>query len=1048
MPQAVDQRRTALEIEALASPAVRARGRSLQQSGRVAEMSEHAGPSASLVEGKVFDDGESYRVSLSIEARYAKTSCTCNGEQPCSHAVALARQWARAREGQPRGSQWRALIERIAPRKAYRVPMEGERAFIHWLSLSLDRGNFWTLSISWREHRPNARTLGRGRKLSPGEIFVNPPVSMTPLDRRVFDVIFGRNPERPISKAEVPIPNELVEPTLRALSQTLYVYWEGSGERAAFEPKPVLPHMEVRETQQGLFVDCSLAFPGGRPWDAPARIIGSRYPWAEYDGTLRRVIGAADGLSLSILLTEGTVVPQAEVPSFLTSGISALDGWGVEIDLLLESGRTFGISETPSPRLYLDEEEGVLKGSLSFFYGDCEVLADNPDPVILFGAGEVRPSLRRDLEAEFEAVKTLRALGFKLTEPGKFEIEGDKAFDFILTGIKTLPEGWEVFGKESLKTHRVRSSPVSLRVKISSGIDWLDLEATASVEGEEARFEEIMKALERHSRYVRLGDGSRAVLPEEWLTRLSAVGHLDLSGGKARIKNYQAQTAMDFASLAEDLQIENEEQWKKLAEGFFAGESDKTPLPRGLGCELRPYQVRGYRWLLFLESMDLGGVLADDMGLGKTVQALALLLHLRETGIKAPTLIVAPTSVVPNWEAEIRAHAPGLTYLRYHGAERAFLKDEILSSDIVITSYAVMRRDIEFLQSVEWNYVMLDEAQAIKNAATLTAKSARKLPARRRLSLTGTPLENNLGELWSQFCFLMPELLGSERHFTEHYLKPIAKGDESAAGALRSKIRPFILRRLKPEVAPELPEKIENLLYSEFTPAQAKLYRSLLLAGREKVFRAVEETGFSKARNCVLDVLLRLRQVCCHPAVIPGGVGAGVGSAKFDQFCDFVTEVVAEGHKILVYSQFVQVLKILRAWFEEAGISHLYLDGRTRDRETRVRRFQEDESVKAFLVSLKAGGTGLNLTGADYVILFDPWWNPAVEEQAADRAHRIGQTRTVFSYKMIAKNSVEEKIQELAGKKRKLTSEFVRPGDLTGPLIEESDLDDLFRIQD
>ncbi|TLN15391.1 helicase, partial [bacterium] len=502
--------------------------------------------------------------------------------------------------------------------------------------------------------------------------------------------------------------------------------------------------------------------------------------------------------------------------------------------------------------LYLDEEGGVLRGSLYFTYGDIEVGADNPDPIILIGVGEIRPTIRRDLDEEFEAVKLLRSLGFRLVEPGRFEAEGDAALDFVFSGIASLPKGWEIFGREALKQHRVSRSTISLRVKISAGIDWLDLEAVPMVDGEESSFEELAGALKRRSKYVRLGDGSHALLPEEWLSRLSEAEDIKIENGKARLRNYQAKTAMDFVELASEVAVDNDERWRKLTEGLgSSGAFDAKP-PEGLNCSLRPYQVRGLRWLQFLESMDMGGVLADDMGLGKTVQTLALLLSLKERGVTGPTLIVAPTSVVPNWEAEILAHAPGLSFIRYHGVDRGEMKAELATADIVITSYAVMRRDIELLQKIQWNYVVLDEAQAIKNSATLTAKSARKLPARRRLALTGTPLENHLGELWSQFYFLMPELLGSERRFADHYLKPITSGDEEAAHALRAKIRPFILRRLKPEVAPDLPEKVENILYSEFNPAQEELYRSLLLAGRVKIFKAVGESGFSRARSSIL----------------------------------------------------------------------------------------------------------------------------------------------------------------------------------------------------
>jgi non-specific serine/threonine protein kinase len=664
------------------------------------------------------------------------------------------------------------------------------------------------------------------------------------------------------------------------------------------------------------------------------------------------------------------------------------------------------------------------------------------------GPGSLQTFVRRDMEAEFQATRRLRALGFRMADPGRFEIEGDQALDFLRKDLTPLTSEWELYGQSDLKRYRVAPAPVSLRVRLGADIDWLDLALEAEVGDDLVPSEEILRALRKGIRYVRLGSGASALLPSEWLETVGpAVEELGLQATRARLPRYLAPLVEELIENAPEVEWGDRSAWDGLLAALrTSAVLPEAAVPRAFAGTLRPYQEEGYRWIRFMGALGFGCILADDMGLGKTVQALAVLSAEAEEGHPHPNLVVAPTSVVPNWEKEARRFAPGLRVLRYHGTDRKTRLESFEGHHMVVTSYAVLRRDIRSLGAVEWNYAVLDEAQAIKNSATQTARAVRRLKARRRLALTGTPLENHLGELWSQFQFLAPGLLGTERHFSRAFARPIAQGKQEVLGRLRRRIGPFVLRRLKTEVARDLPEKVESALLCEMEPAQERLYRSLLFAGRERVFREVAQKGLAQARFSVLETLLRLRQVCCHPEILPRGLGQGVPSAKFELFRHFVSEVVDEGHRVLVFSQFVSVLQILRHWFEETGIAHLYLDGRTRDREDRVRRFQEDTSVSAFLVSLKAGGSGLNLTGADYVVIYDPWWNPAVETQAADRAHRIGQSRKVFSYKMITRATVEEKILALQERKRDLTEDLIRTGPAWGAGLTEDDLEELFRV--
>jgi SNF2 family DNA or RNA helicase len=423
--------------------------------------------------------------------------------------------------------------------------------------------------------------------------------------------------------------------------------------------------------------------------------------------------------------------------------------------------------------------------------------------------------------------------------------------------------------------------------------------------------------------------------------------------------------------------------------------------------------------------MGLGGCLADDMGLGKTIQVLAMLVR-RQTVIAAagvarrPTLVVVPKSLVFNWIEEARKFAPGLRVVNHTGNARLDTADNLADSDIVITTYGTLRRDIVRHREIEFDYVVLDEAQSIKNAASQAAKACRLLRARHRLALTGTPVENHIGELWSIFEFLNPGQLGSASRLRRF----LADGRGSTEVVARA-VRPYLLRRTKAQVLSDLPEKTEQTLFVELGEAQRKAYDDLREHYRQELSGRIGRMGMGRSRIAVLEALLRLRQTACHPGLVDPARGDEPG-AKLETLLEQLDEVLAEGHKVLVFSQFTSFLAILRRQLDARGVTYEYLDGRTTDRQARVVRFQEDPDCRLFLVSLKAGGQGLNLTAADYIYILDPWWNPAVEAQAVDRAHRIGQTRRVFAYRLIARDTVEEKIVALQDRKRELAESIVR----------------------
>jgi superfamily II DNA or RNA helicase len=514
---------------------------------------------------------------------------------------------------------------------------------------------------------------------------------------------------------------------------------------------------------------------------------------------------------------------------------------------------------------------------------------------------------------------------------------------------------------------------------------------------------QVLRAWRDGISLVPLLEGGWAPLPADWLERF---GHrvADLLAARESDGKVPACCQGDLASLCEELEQPAPPELgglRRLSEGFEG--IPQTELPDDLLTTLRPYQRRGVDWLAFLREAGMGALLADDMGLGKTLQALCAL--------RPRALVVAPTSVVHNWVSEIRTHRPGLRYSLYHGPKRKLDP----SADVTLTTYAILRLDAERLAAERWETVVLDESQRIKNPDSQVAAAAFRLNARFRLAMSGTPVENRLSDLWSQFHFVNRGLLGGRPHFRETYEAPITSGDVGAIERLRSRIRPFLLRRLKREVASELPPRTEAVLRCELSQEEREVYDAIRAATLSEVVKRLEVGGSVLG---ALEALLRLRQAACHGSLIPGRVAEH--SSKLRLLMEVMETVVADGHKALVFSQWTSLLDLVEPQLASQAIRYVRLDGSTRDRAEVVRRFQEDDSVSVMLISLKAGGVGLNLTAADHIFLLDPWWNPAVEDQAADRAHRIGQQRPVMIYRMVAIDTVEEKILVLQQRKREL----------------------------
>jgi len=520
----------------------------------------------------------------------------------------------------------------------------------------------------------------------------------------------------------------------------------------------------------------------------------------------------------------------------------------------------------------------------------------------------------------------------------------------------------------------------------------------------------LLSAWRSNRSLVPLMDGGYAPLPAQWLKEHGPLLAELLEARDPEGKVERNATAA-LVELLEDTRGEVPPDLRRLRTWLEGGEGlPDTPPPAGLKADLRPYQRAGFQWLRFLRDMDLNGILADDMGLGKTVQALTAMI---DAGGRH--LVVAPTSVLSNWANESRRFTPELKVNVYHGPDRALDPD----AHLTLTSYALLRLDRDLLKETEWTYVVLDEAQNIKNPRSQTARSACALRAHHRLCLTGTPVENRLEELWSLFRFLMPGLLGSEKAFRDRFVKPIEAGESKARNQLRARVKPYVLRRLKQQVATELPPLTEIVIRCPMEEPQRKVYDTVRLAARADVQQALAEAGRMSTMQ-VLEALLRMRQACCDPALLPGNVGEGAGAAKLDVMEELLVEAVSEDHKALVFSQWTSLLDRAQERLDALGIPWVRLDGSTRNRQDVIDQFQDPAGPPVFLLSLKAGGTGLNLTAADYVLHLDPWWNPAVERQATDRAHRIGQDKPVMSYKLIAEATVEERILELQDAKRDL----------------------------
>ena len=732
-------------------------------------------------------------------------------------------------------------------------------------------------------------------------------------------------------------------------------------------------------------------------------------------------------------------VAKKEIKEFVQSLDQSFSQEQVQLpsDLALEEHTNI----SPVPVLQISISNTGLEGETYFDYNGLLVAVQDERPRIL--DTENWQYINRDLEQEKQCLQFLLDTGFTF-DKGSYHHPLQGGTEAIQ---RLVQNNWHVEGKDK---KRINSGfPSSMR--ISSGQDWFDLEADIDFENSSIPLPRAIRAFLQGYKTVTLDDGSVGMLPLDWLEK--NIQELSLGLETKQKQDPESEEKLHYhpgQALALDQLISEQEQMD-LNEHFiqirdelknFQGVQPKEA-PANFQGELRQYQKEALGWLEFLQKFQFGGILADDMGLGKTIQVLAWLKYRKTEGTNSPSLVVAPTSLVLNWEDEAKRFLPDLKVLTYIGPSRKKYLNSWDTYDLIVTSYGILRLDVEYLAEKHVDYYILDESQAIKNYSSKTFKAAKALKAENKLCLTGTPLENHLGELWSQMDFLNPGILNSAKKFEESYVKPLKQGDENSRDSLNKLIKPFILRRCKEEVESELPEKMEQVIKCPMSSEQQELYQRLRDHYRDSILSAVDQEGLNKNKMKVLEGLLRLRQSACHPGMIDP---EHLDSGKMEKLRELLEEVKQGNHKALVFSQFTKFLKLLSQDLDKNGFSYLYLDGSTPNhkRKKQVEHFQSGSNPNLFLISLKAGGTGLNLTAADYVFILDPWWNPAVEMQAVDRTHRIGQDKKVFTFRLITRDSVEEKVQALQEQKKELVQSVLSGSKDMLKQLSREDLEVLF----
>jgi superfamily II DNA or RNA helicase len=707
-------------------------------------------------------------------------------------------------------------------------------------------------------------------------------------------------------------------------------------------------------------------------------------------------------------------------------------------------------SGAPEVKLQLLEKGDYLVFQPVFSYNGFDTKASFKDTITIPDGDKIL-IIHRNLEAEEQFISKLEGLHSMFTRHDDNNL--------VLKGADVLRNNWfflfvdamkemkiPVYGFEALKNFRFNTARPNTHIHVSSGLDWFDAKVEIEFGEQRVGIADIKRALAGKQSFVQLGDGTLGILPDEWLKRYALLFKVgDGKSDKLRLSRYHMSVIDELYENRDETELSFalDEKFERLREFKNIPE---IPAPEGLQHILRPYQVSGYQWLSYLNDVGWGGILADDMGLGKTVQALTMLDYYKNINGGLKAIVICPTTLIYNWQNEVKKFTPALSYHIHHGNTRSRNADELQQHNIIITTYGTLRSDIQLLLKILFDYVILDESQAIKNPSSKVTKAASLLTAKNRLCMSGTPLQNNTFDIFAQMNFLNPGLLGSMEFFRNEFATPIDKfGEQEQKEHLRKLLYPFILRRTKEQVAKDLPDKTETILFCEMDSAQRKIYDAYRNSYREKILGTIDQQGIDKSQLTILQGLMKLRQICDSPAILNEEDKYPNHSIKLDELAREIEENIGE-HKALIFSQFLGMLALIKEKLTEQHIPFEYFDGSTSpvDREKAIQNFQNNDDCRVFLISLKAGGVGLNLTAADYVYIVDPWWNPAVEQQAIDRTHRIGQTKNIFAYRMICIDTIEDKILQLQERKKALAKELIADDASFVKALTKSDVEYLF----
>ena len=707
-------------------------------------------------------------------------------------------------------------------------------------------------------------------------------------------------------------------------------------------------------------------------------------------------------------------------------------------------------SGAPEVKLQLLEKGDYLVFQPVFSYNGFDTKASFKDTITIPDGDKIL-IIHRNLEAEEQFISKLEGLHSMFTRHDDNNL--------VLKGADVLRNNWfflfvdamkemkiPVYGFEALKNFRFNTARPNTHIHVSSGLDWFDAKVEIEFGEQRVGIADIKRALAGKQSFVQLGDGTLGILPDEWLKRYALLFKVgDGKSDKLRLSRYHMSVIDELYENRDETELSFalDEKFERLREFKNIPE---IPAPEGLQHILRPYQVSGYQWLSYLNDVGWGGILADDMGLGKTVQALTMLDYYKNINGGLKAIVICPTTLIYNWQNEVKKFTQALSYHIHHGNTRSRNADELQQHNIIITTYGTLRSDIQLLLKILFDYVILDESQAIKNPSSKVTKAASLLTAKNRLCMSGTPLQNNTFDIFAQMNFLNPGLLGSMEFFRNEFATPIDKfGEQEQKEHLRKLLYPFILRRTKEQVAKDLPDKTETILFCEMDSAQRKIYDAYRNSYREKILGTIDQQGIDKSQLTILQGLMKLRQICDSPAILNEEDKYPNHSIKLDELAREIEENIGE-HKALIFSQFLGMLALIKEKLTEQHIPFEYFDGSTSpvDREKAIQNFQNNDDCRVFLISLKAGGVGLNLTAADYVYIVDPWWNPAVEQQAIDRTHRIGQTKNIFAYRMICIDTIEDKILQLQERKKALAKELIADDASFVKALTKSDVEYLF----